>query len=473
LQDKLCADLSFVWGCVPTFKMHKQTNSYGAWDAEAVDAAGGVSGGTMGGPMVFWADDYAMVYSPITQAMEMNLQWSNSSSSMPASTSVDSHADEGTSGGSSGALEAGLLGSITEIPANYTSETMLFLGRRDPTICAPRACGINSAVASWGKALRRYKGKDTRFPAGGFDQTLAYLGYYSDNGAFYYYYTGPETTGRPVDQSASTAAASAASSSQNYGTAFTAVYEAEVRGKGIPLKYLQIDSYWYYKGAGGGVQNWTWTPEAFPDGLPALTAATEWPFVAHNRYWDPHAVYAKQNGGKCVAAGNLANAFQTVCQHSRRRPRHTTPMVPVYIRSLTRHLFLVLGYTCNLPLNYQISCVLVWLCLDRYNFIVEADTSIPDSQPFWDDLMMSSKAWGMVVYEQDWLHNEWEKLNCTLSSATLSTRWLHQMGEGARKAGVSIQCVWLFLIYLLSVCLFVCLSVCLFGLNSEGWFCSC
>ena len=45
----------------------------------------------------------------------------------------------------------------------------------------------------------------------------------------------------------------------------------------------------------------------------------------------------------------------------------------------------------------------------------------------------------MLVYEQDWLHNEWEKLNATLSSATLSTRWLKQMGEGARKAGVPIQ----------------------------------
>ncbi len=27
----------------------------------------------------------------------------------------------------------------------------------------------------------------------------------------------------------------------------------------------------------------------------------------------------------------------------------------------------------------------------------------------------------------------------TLSSATLSTKWLHQMGEGARQAGVWVQ----------------------------------
>jgi len=52
---------------------------------------------------------------------------------------------------------------------------------------------------------------------------------------------------------------------------------------------------------------------------------------------------------------------------------------------------------------------------------------MPDSQAFWDYLMSYSKGWGMAVYEQDWLHNEWEGLNCTLSSATLSTQWLKQV----------------------------------------------
>ena len=30
-------------------------------------------------------------------------------------------------------------------------------------------------------------------------------------------------------------------------------------------------------------------------------------------------------------------------------------------------------------------------------------------------------------------------MNATLSSATLSTQWLHQMGAGATKAGVTVQ----------------------------------
>jgi hypothetical protein len=45
----------------------------------------------------------------------------------------------------------------------------------------------------------------------------------------------------------------------------------------------------------------------------------------------------------------------------------------------------------------------------------------------------------VCVCEQDWLHNEWEGLNATLASATLSTEWLHQMGNAATKAGVTVQ----------------------------------
>lgn len=45
----------------------------------------------------------------------------------------------------------------------------------------------------------------------------------------------------------------------------------------------------------------------------------------------------------------------------------------------------------------------------------------------------------MVVYEQDWMYNEWQGLNSTRTSPTLSRRWLKQMGAGAEKQGVSVQ----------------------------------
>jgi hypothetical protein len=77
----------------------------------------------------------------------------------------------------------------------------------------------------------------------------------------------------------------------------------------------------------------------------------------------------------------------------------------------------------------------------QYEFIVEKDngTAIPTEQAFWDFLMSSSKAWGLAVYEQDWLHNEWEKMDATLQSATLGREWLLQMGEGARKSALKVR----------------------------------
>ena len=309
---------------------------YGSWDGSLES----MSGGTMGGPVVLWEDaaegsttTTAVVLSPITNAMAMNMVFD------PASRT----------------LGAGLLGSIDTIPANYTSETMLYVAGGD-------GAGPNAAMHGFGTSLRQLKGKDTGFPAGGMasDMTLSHLGYYTDNGAYYYYYTAPDA---------------------DYGGAFRRVYDEEVVRRKIPFKYLQLDSFWYFKGGHGGVVNWTATPDAFlPAGgdgaLSELSKDTGgWPFVAHNRYWGDENVYAKQNGG-------------------------------------------------------------------AYEFIVEPENhkAIPVEQRFWDDLMRNtSTGWNMRVYEQDWLHNEWEGLAATLSSATLGQQWLEQMGAGALKAGVKIQ----------------------------------
>ena len=75
---------------------------------------------------------------------------------------------------------------------------------------------------------------------------------------------------------------------------------------------------------------------------------------------------------------------------------------------------------------------------------------MPTEQRFWDYLMSSSLEWGLKVYEQDWLYNEFSEMNCkferearefkpltsntntgTLESATLARQWLVQMGTAA------------------------------------------
>ena len=45
----------------------------------------------------------------------------------------------------------------------------------------------------------------------------------------------------------------------------------------------------------------------------------------------------------------------------------------------------------------------------------------------------------IICPTQDWLHNEWEKMDATLQSATLGRDWLLQMGRGAAKNNLKVQ----------------------------------
>ena len=162
----------------------------------------------------------------------------------------------------------------------------------------------------------------------------------------------------------------------------------------IPYKHILLDSWWcvlhrtvvvrpinigchrYTKGDAGGLKEWDATNTTFPDGLQAFAEKTGWKFQMHNRMWADDNIYATQNGGK-------------------------------------------------------------------YKFIVEPSKklAIPDEQALWDDLMSNKTEHGIPlhVYEQDWMYNEWQGLNATRQSPTLSRQWLMQMGAGAAKSNVSIQ----------------------------------
>ena len=95
------------------------------------------------------------------------------------------------------------------------------------------------------------------------DFTLRYLGYSTDNGAFYYYNT---------------------EKGKNYEETMIDIQKYSVQ-KGIPYKYFLLDSWWYYKGPHGGVTNWAAMPSVFPEGLSKLFNQTGWYVQAHNRYF--------------------------------------------------------------------------------------------------------------------------------------------------------------------------------------------
>ncbi len=88
--------------------------------------------------------------------------------------------------------------------------------------------------------------------------------YWTDNGACYYYYPGKGYS--------------------NYEDLLVAVKNTSDKAN-IPYRYVQLDSWWYYKGVDGGVKNWTARPDIFPNGIEAMVSKTGWPVVAHNRYW--------------------------------------------------------------------------------------------------------------------------------------------------------------------------------------------
>lgn len=146
--------------------------------------------------------------------------------------------------------------------------------------------------------------------------------------------------------------------------------------EGIPYRYVLLDSWWYYKGENGGVTDWSARPDVFPQGLSELYAKTGWQVQAHNRYWSNQTVYAKQNGG-------------------------------------------------------------------NYNFLFDSGVmggAVPLDQKFWDDLFKTAAQWGLKVYEQDWLFNEFYiYVKQMVENVDLGKTWLHQMGKAASLNGLTVQ----------------------------------
>ncbi len=203
-------------------------------------------------------------------------------------------------------LASGLNPTLANVPAGFTHRSLLVLGP-----------GIGATFHAWGDALTADSGK-TR-PADDADMLIKYLGFWTDNGAYYYY-----------------------NYDKSLGYAGTLVALAQhYREANIPIRYLQLDSWWYQKtqisttGQDGGPKNaslpkGTWnayggtldysaSPDLFPQGLAAFQKAVGLPLVVHSRWidktspyhqtykisgvaaidprwWDDRAQYLKDNG---------------------------------------------------------------------------------------------------------------------------------------------------------------------------------
>lgn len=179
---------------------------------------------------------------------------------------------------------------LRDLPAGFTQQTLVAFGP-----------GINRTWNLWGKALLDLH--NARRPSDDADTVLKYLGYWTDNGATYYY-----------------------NYDTNLGYAGTLQSLIEhCRQNQIPLHYLQLDSWWYYKSttdpdgqpgktkkAGnlpdgewncyGGLLEYKAATNLFPNGLDAFQKTIGLPLVTHNRWIDPASPYHQQYHISGIAA---------------------------------------------------------------------------------------------------------------------------------------------------------------------------
>jgi len=169
--------------------------------------------------------------------------------------------------GTAGELESGIDPAIDKLPAGFSHSTLLVVDR-----------GINRAFDTWGRLLTDIQGKVR--PANDADASLKYLGYWTDNGAAYYY---------NYDVS------------KGYEGTLLAIRDDFARA-GLPLGYMQLDSWWYRKGATGdwnpkpdqwnfGIHTYVAHPDLFPDGLDGFQQRLGMPLVTHARWIDDMSPY--------------------------------------------------------------------------------------------------------------------------------------------------------------------------------------
>lgn len=183
----------------------------------------------------------------------------------PADHFLVSRMEDGA-GGVSSTLDP----AITSIPAGFVHSTLIAAGS-----------GVNDVFGTWGAALLALGGKQ---PApNNADVTLAKLGYWTDNKTFYYY---------KFDEKL------------GYAGTLLAVRD-EFKRLGVPLGYMQLDSWFYPKGPESRWDTKGNTPEwgevvyradktLFPQGLKAFQQQLGLPMVTHARWLAPQSPYRKE-----------------------------------------------------------------------------------------------------------------------------------------------------------------------------------
>ncbi|KAK3772128.1 hypothetical protein RRG08_058191 [Elysia crispata] len=161
----------------------------------------------------------------------------------------------------------GIMGGVDSLPAGFEHKTIAFCSNQS----------IGHAVEGWGQVMRQVYNKTQNVTDyhQNQDLSLTHLGYWTDNGAYYYYNKLP---------------------GKNYEDTLLLI-QKNANDQNIPYRYIQLDSWFYPKDSVQAVTTWDATENVFPKGIPELQGRLHLPLVAHNRYWSVNTTYAKQRGG--------------------------------------------------------------------------------------------------------------------------------------------------------------------------------
>ena len=105
------------------------------------------------------------------------------------------------------------MGSVHNIPISESLETVVVWGPN-----------LRAAMERWGEVLRLYNGKEIGIAHN--DYVSNFLGYWMDNGAYYYYNPLPN---------------------MNYEETIIEI-QNRLHGRHVPIKYVNYDSWFYEKG---------------------------------------------------------------------------------------------------------------------------------------------------------------------------------------------------------------------------------
>ncbi|CAF0870990.1 unnamed protein product [Rotaria sp. Silwood1] len=241
-------------------------------------------------------------------------------------------------------LEYGYIGSIKSIPINSSYSLIIYYSSN----------GINQLMEQWGITMQKVFNRTNQYRLN--DLTINYLGYYTDNGAYYYYHT---------------------LSNMNYEQTIIKIKE----NLSLPIHYIQLDSWWYYKGLGNGVKEWIARQDIFPDGLKGLNKKLKnFPLLLHNRYWSSDTIYSNKYNFvidnlnlKSLPLGNdsfwidlfnkSSKDFNIILYEQDWMNHQTIDFIPIITDfNLGRQWLISMGYAANLfNINIQYS-----MCLPRH-----------------------------------------------------------------------------------------------------------